>query len=281
MFKRKIMALVALALGAAGVLAGVLILGGGAAATPSHSALAPRLRPALTARLGVPVLMYHYVDYTPPDAGSDSVALTVSTAQFETEMDYLAKHGYHPVTLREVYAALSGAATLPSKPVVLTFDDGGTDGYTVALPILQRHGFRATFFVITGYMGNRHCMTWDQLRTMSAAGMDIESHTVWHPDLRKVDSTRLAAELAESRAELARELHVDARILSYPYGRYDNQVIAAAQAAGYEAAVTTTPPGLLRAPLSCYVWPRTNISPHTSLGAFARVVSGARRVTIR
>jgi peptidoglycan/xylan/chitin deacetylase (PgdA/CDA1 family) len=80
---------------------------------------------------------------------------------------------------------------------------------------------------------------------------------------------------------LAKELGTDARFLSYPYGRYNNAVIAAAQAAGYQAAVTTNPPGLLSVPLSCYVWQRTNISRHTALGAFARVVSGARRVDVR
>jgi peptidoglycan/xylan/chitin deacetylase (PgdA/CDA1 family) len=225
--------------------------------------------------------MYHYVDDTPPDAGSDAAALTVSTAQFESEMDYLAENGYHPVTLGQVYACLAGKGSLPSKPVALTFDDGGKDDYSVAFPILRKHGFSATFFVITGYVGNRVCMTWDQLRQMQAVGMEIESHTVWHPDLRKVDAARLAGEMSQARTMLAKELGTDARFLSYPYGRYNNAVIAAAQAAGYQAAVTTNPPGLLSVPLSCYVWQRTNISRHTALGAFARVVSGARRVDVR
>lgn len=281
MLKRRTAALIALALGAAGVLAGVLVLGGGAAAGSPQPARAPRPKPALMARLGVPILMYHYVNDTPPDAGSDAASLTVSKAQFEAEMEHLAEYGYHPVTMQEVYAALSGGGVLPSKPVALTFDDGGTDGYTVALPILRKHGFKATFFVITGYVGNRHCMTWSQLREMCAAGMDIESHTVRHPDLRKIDASRLASELAVSRATLAKELGVDARIISYPFGRYNETVIAAAQAAGYQAAVTTSRPGLLSVPLSSYVWQRTNISRHTSLSTFARVVSGARRVAVR
>jgi peptidoglycan/xylan/chitin deacetylase (PgdA/CDA1 family) len=191
-------------------------------------------------------------------------------------MDYLAGHGYHPVTMAEIYAALSGDGRLPSRPVAITFDDGGLDGYAVALPILRAHGFRATFFVITGYVGNGSCMTWDQLREMSAAGMAIESHTFAHPDLRRVDAARLANELRRSRDAIASELGVDARFLSYPNGRYDQDVQDAVASAGYLAAVTTRPPGLLGASISSYSWPRTGIAPGESLARFAAVLRGPR-----
>jgi peptidoglycan/xylan/chitin deacetylase (PgdA/CDA1 family) len=275
-----------LVLGMVGLVAAavaVFVLLGGAPETAAFSAASTPAGPppALTVTQSVPILMYHYVDESPPDAGKYSAGLTVSTATFEAQMDYLAENGYNPVTVAQVYAALSGEGTLPGKPVAITFDDGGKDNYSVAYPILQRHGFRATFFVITGYVGNRLCMTWDQLREMRAGGMDIESHTVWHPDLRRVTPQRLAGEMGQARAMLRRELGTDARFLSYPYGRYNDTVIAAAQAAGYRAAVTTHRPGRLFVPISCYVWQRTNISPRTGMASFARIVAGTRKVVVR
>ena len=274
--------IVALALGAAGVFAGIVLSGEGASATAPGAVqpLPAQTSSAATALPNVPILMYHYVDDTPPDAGPQAAALTVSAAQFEAEMDYLADNGYHPVTLEDVFESMSGQQVLPSNPVAITFDDGGLDNYTVAFPILKRHGFRATFFVITGYVGGRLCMTWDQLRTMHAAGMAIESHTAAHSDLRRVDAALLATELEASRAALARELGEDARILSYPQGRYNRTVIAATRAAGYAGAVTTRLWWTQSSP-SCFELQRTRVSPGESLAAFARVLKGRGRGSIR
>jgi peptidoglycan/xylan/chitin deacetylase (PgdA/CDA1 family) len=224
--------------------------------------------------------MYHYVDDTPPAAGPQATELTVPTDQFEAEMDFLATNGYHPVTLEEAYACMARGERLPAKPVAITFDDGGLDNYTVAFPILQKHGFRATFFVITGCVGNRLCMTWDQLRDMHAAGMAVESHTVGHPDLRDLDAGRLAEELKGSRVALAWELGEDALILSYPQGRYNGTVIAAARAAGYAAAVTTRLWWTSSSP-SQYAWQRTRVFPGESPAAFARALLGPRRPIVK
>ena len=281
MFGKKTRGIVVLAVGVLVVLLAAFVLAQASTAawSPSDSR-SPGSSPALVGRLAVPILMYHYVDETPPAAGPSSADLTVPTSQFEAEMDYLAVNGYHPVTLEEVYAAVAGTGQLPAKPVAITFDDGGRDNYTVAFPILQKYGLRATFFVITGFVGNRICMTWDQLREMHAAGMAIESHTVDHPDLRTLDAARLAEELAQPRVVLAKELGEDARILAYPQGRYNGTVIAAAEAAGYRAAVTTRLWWTSSSP-SCYAWQRMGVSPGESLVAFARVLRGPGWGSIR
>ena len=113
----------------------------------------PLVLPTSAKPLRVPILMYHYVDAAPPPAGPYAAGLTIPTAQFRAQMNYLAAGGYHPVTLQQIYAAMAGLSSLPAKPVALTFDDGGLDDYTSAFPILQSHRFVATFFVITGFVG--------------------------------------------------------------------------------------------------------------------------------
>ena len=96
------------------------------------SARLPATLPVSAEPFMVPILMYHYVDFSSPPAGPYAAGLTVPTAQFGAEMDYLARNGYHPVLLEQVYAAMAGLQTLLAKPVALTFDDGGRDDFTAS-----------------------------------------------------------------------------------------------------------------------------------------------------
>ena len=210
--------------------------------------------------------MYHFVDYTPPP-GRWSAGLTVPVQEFGQQMDYLAGHGFHPVLLRDVYAAMGGGPPLPARPVAITFDDGNEDNFTIAFPILKAHGFVATFFVITDRVGRGFKMSWSDLETMQDAGMDIESHTVSHPDLTLLDAGRLEQELAESRAALVSHLQNAPVALAYPAGAYNARVIKAARAAGYLLAVTTHH-GTVLDPAQRYSWPRVRVFPKIGLKGF-------------
>ena len=190
-------------------------------------------------------------------------------------MDYLASHEYHTVTVGEIYKAMTGAGTLPSKPVAITFDDGYLNQYTTAFPLLRSHSFVATFFVITGAVGEPGYLSWEELKSMQQAGMAIESHTVHHRNLTKLDDTQLAAELAGSRQDLRAHLGEDVRILAYPGGAYDQEVIAAAQAAGYVVGLTDQGGDTLTSD-SLYAWPRIGIGPGETLTDFAALFGEAK-----
>jgi peptidoglycan/xylan/chitin deacetylase (PgdA/CDA1 family) len=237
---------------------------------PELQALAQPL-PSAARSVHVPVLMYHYVDEEPPPAGKYADGLTVRTPEFIDEMDYLAKNGYHTVTLVDAYLAMAGLRGLPEKPVALTFDDGGIDNYTVAFPILEERGMKATFFVITKTVGAQGQMSWDDLREMAAKGMSIQSHSYSHPGLPGVSDERLRSELVDSRDAIGQALDQPVCVLSYPSGEYDDRVVRAAKAAGYVMAVTTDKGG----PLSredIFEITRTRIQPFLPLGTFARLV---------
>jgi peptidoglycan/xylan/chitin deacetylase (PgdA/CDA1 family) len=217
----------------------------------------------------VALVAYHYVSDVPPPAGPYASGMTVRTADFEAQMRYLADNGYHTVSLGDLYLARKGLKNLPPKPIVLTFDDGGLDNYRVAFPILRKYGLTATFFVITGSVGAAGHMDWDDLAYMVAEGMTVGSHTVSHPaDLTAVDSSRLVRELEDSRAAIARHLGLVPEALSYPCGRFDDRVIAAARTAGYVLAVSTNV-GAGEGPEADFQIRRVRVAAFESLGDFS------------
>src|SRR5207253_7977146 len=130
------------------------------------------------------ILMYHYVRVNPRASDRLGADLSVTPAHFAAQMKWLAANGFHTVTLDDLTAAIVEGEPLPSRPVILTFDDGYEDFYTAAYPILEEYRFKATSFVITGKVGWGGYLTWDQMRKMQASGLvQFESHTVNHVQL--------------------------------------------------------------------------------------------------
>lgn len=182
------------------------------------------------ARPEVPILNYHSI-------GQAEDAFAVPLATFEEELDWLAANGYRTLSLHELLESREQERSLPSPAVVLTFDDGKEDALRLALPALQKRKMRATFFVITGKVGQPGYLTWDGVRALAAAGMEIGSHTVTHARLPDVDRERVAAELRDSRAELQSRLGRPVEALAYPYNSVRWRIRRAAASAGYRIAV--------------------------------------------
>jgi peptidoglycan/xylan/chitin deacetylase (PgdA/CDA1 family) len=130
---------------------------------------------------------------------------------------------------------------LPEKPIILTFDDGYTDAYNNAFPILRKYGFTGTFFIITDHVtfGNPNHATWDQIIEMHNAGMDIQSHSRSHPDLRGQPESELLWQILGSKEAIEARIDKEVHFFCYPSGRYDANTIRALKDYGYWAAVTT------------------------------------------
>lgn len=204
------------------------------AAPPAGSAPARDLRP-------VPVLMYHVI--APPPAGAPYPGLYVLPADFRGQLAWLAAHGYRAVTLQRVYDAWRGAATLPKRPVVISFDDGYRSHVVNALPALRAHGWPGVLNLELRNTRESWGLSERNVRRLIRAGWEIDSHTIDHPDLTTLGAADLRHEVAGSRAALRRLFGVPASFFCYPAGRFDPTVVAAVQAAGYLGA-TTTEPGL-------------------------------------
>lgn len=172
--------------------------------------------------LNVPILMYHHVSSLPP-ATELNYGLTVTDKNLQAQLEYLRIHGFHTVTLTQLFAALYRGAKLPTKPVVLTFDDGYLDNYTDALPLLRAYHAHAEFNIISSYvgltLGVNSYMTWSQLKALAAAKMEIGSHTVDHQDLGMMPEVKIRFELRDSRNVLQQMLSVPVQFLAYPSGQ--------------------------------------------------------------
>jgi peptidoglycan/xylan/chitin deacetylase (PgdA/CDA1 family) len=187
----------------------------------------------------VPVLIYHHIKWSKPSDNATERGLTIYPSQFTAHLAYLRSHGYHTLTALRLTEALRGAATVPRHPVVLTFDDGYRDVYTNAYMALRRDHMTGTFFIIAGLVGKPRYLTWKQITDMARHGMDIEAHTMTHPDLTIVPAAQDWGEINQSRLVLQKHLHRQVHIFCYPYGAYDTTVLRDVAKAGYWSAFTT------------------------------------------
>ncbi|WP_371372364.1 polysaccharide deacetylase family protein [Sporomusa aerivorans] len=181
----------------------------------------------------IPVLLYHRV-------GSETDDLTISTKRFEEDLASLSQEGYNSLTLAQVKQRLAGNyEQLPDKPVIITFDDGYLDNYTNAFPLLQKYAMKASFYIITGMMGNTDRLNSAQIREMAAAGMDFGSHTVTHRQLADLTSQEVNNELKQSKITLEQTLGKPVDFIAYPCGSYRPDTIQAATHSGYIGGFST------------------------------------------
>lgn len=236
------------------------------AGTPAGSYVIPLGRAAIR----VPILQYHYIRVNPNPSDRLGYALSVTPQDFAAQMDWLAAHGYHPVNFTDLHAYFAGETPLPSRPVILTFDDGYRDFFTTAFPILRAHGFKSVSYLVSGFFGRTHYMTPADVIELQATGLvEFGSHTVTHVDLNKVSAAELAYQLGASKASLTALLGEPVVDFCYPSGKFDQAVVTAVAAARYDTA-TTELPGVELSWSTRFAWPRVRVAGDESLSLFAK-----------
>jgi peptidoglycan/xylan/chitin deacetylase (PgdA/CDA1 family) len=218
-----------------------------------------------------PILMYHYIRTV--DQASDPLGYNLSVAPelFEQQLGWLHDQGYTAVRMQAVARCLRGEMPCPPKAVALTFDDGYEDAFTTALPALQRYGFTATFYIISGLVGQPGYMGWEQLAALRDAGMEIGAHTIDHLDLTSLDAAEASRQIAQSKADLEHSLGIEVASFCYPTGLYNAAIEEQVRAAGYLSATTTRWDGDYSDLLAL---PRRRIAGGTAVEGFAAIVGG-------
>jgi peptidoglycan/xylan/chitin deacetylase (PgdA/CDA1 family) len=187
------------------------------------------------------VLTYHAVGPTP--AGPVLRNAFVPLATFERQMEFLARRR-RVVDLAGILAAPADSG--PPR-VAITFDDAYRSVLMRAAPVLEHHGFPATVFAPTAWLGDRN--RWDaaddleldvmsgrELKELAERGFEVGSHGHRHIDLSAAEDDEAAEDVRASARRLTELLGHQPRYLAYPYGRSSEAARRAAREAGFEEA---------------------------------------------
>jgi peptidoglycan/xylan/chitin deacetylase (PgdA/CDA1 family)/2-polyprenyl-3-methyl-5-hydroxy-6-metoxy-1,4-benzoquinol methylase len=226
-----------------------------------------------------PILMYHRVAPTGPAALD---RYRVSPDAFDAQIGALRRLGYWGVTPERLVEALSTARPLPGRPVMITVDDGYEDFRDFAWPILKRHDFPATLFVVSEKAGQRAdwdadvaepapLLGWEDLARLAAEGVCIESHGGSHRPLTRLSVDDVYLELLRARRVIELVTGRAPTALCYPYGAQDGIVEQIARDCGYQLgfgvqqghALITGDPWRL---------PRVEVSGHDDMATFLRKI---------
>ncbi len=190
--------------------------------------------------LDSPMLLYHAID----GKGLYSLTLEAVRSHFRLFRD----RGVRVISFREFFERLDDPKPFEGKVMMLSFDDSYFSMYTRLMPLLSEFHYPVTLFLFTGPIGakSHDSLSWRQLREMEKCGIEIQSHTVTHPDLVKLQKKgtpesrrRLFEEIYLSKREIELYLKRPVRYFAFPFGSYDQGVVELCRYAGYERVFTT------------------------------------------
>lgn len=193
-------------------------------------------------KINIPILVYHNLSMIP---GS----MNMTPAKVEAEIKLLKDNGFTIIPLKEAVEYLQGTrASLPSKAVVITADDGWESDYKYLFPIVKKYNIPVTLFIYPETISaGKNALTWDQLKEMQATGLfDVQGHTYSHPNFKVMKrhlspdkyATFVTKELVSSKKILEDKMNKKIDYLAWPFGIYDDYLEAQAANAGYVMAFT-------------------------------------------
>ena len=191
---------------------------------------------AILARPQVPILCYHQIrDWTARDSKNAKDYIT-PVATFRAHIKMLADSGYHTVSPDQLYAYMTTGARLPSKPILLTFDDTDLDQFTIARPELAKYGYKAMYFVMTVSLGRPHYMSKAQVKQLAAEGNVIGSHTWDHHNVKKYQGQDWVTQIDKPTKTLEDITGQKINYFAYPFGLWNTQAFPELKKRGFVAA---------------------------------------------
>ena len=192
---------------------------------------------AIMARKQVPILCYHQIrDWRPTDSKTNKDYI-IPIASFKSHMKMLADAGYHTILPDQLYDYLTKGTPLPSKPIMLTFDDTDLDQFEVGRTEMKKYGFKGVFFIMTVSIGKKHYMSSEQIKQLSDEGNVIASHTWNHSNFKKLSTAKdWEIQLDKPTKKLEDITGKQIKYFAFPFGVWNEQNLPQLQKRGFKLA---------------------------------------------
>jgi len=190
----------------------------------------------ILAKKEVPILCYHHIKDLKPGDGPMTKTYSVSPAHFAEQMKALKDEGYQTILPNQLYNYLLYGGSLPTKPVILSFDDTDEEQFSVAYPEMKKFGFKGIFFIMTVSINRPHYMTKEQLKTLSDDGNAVEAHTWDHHMVTKYQGEDWEKQLVQPKKKVEEITGKSADYFAYPFGLWNRAAFPELKKAGYKMA---------------------------------------------
>lgn len=169
----------------------------------------------------IPALSYHNVT----ERTGQNPAYFITPAAFETQIGSLKNRGFQSVLPEEIYAFYTNCDSLPAKPILISFDDTRKEHYTTVAPILEKYGFKGTFFIMTVSIGKKNYMSNDDIKELADRGHTIGHHTWDHQDLRNLPDDQWEIQIDKPKLNLENAIGKPVLSFAYPFGVWNQNAI--------------------------------------------------------
>jgi len=190
----------------------------------------------ILAKKEVPVLCYHHIREAKPGQSETLKSYSVSPASFAQQMKTLKDSGYETILPGQLYEYLVRGAILPSKPVMLTFDDTDEEQFTIGASEMNKYGFKGVYFIMTVSINRPRYMSKEQLKELSDSGNAVEAHTWDHHMVTKYKEPDFDIQFIKPKKKVEEITGKPAEYFAYPFGIWNQAAIPELKKAGYKMA---------------------------------------------
>jgi peptidoglycan/xylan/chitin deacetylase (PgdA/CDA1 family) len=181
----------------------------------------------------IPILCYHNIK---SKLSHHAPELTVTDSVFHIQIKMLHDSGYHTILPDQLYDYLTKGSALPSRPIMLTFDDSHEEHYSIAARELEKYGFRGVFFVMTVAIDKPHYLSHQEIKALSDEGHTVACHTYDHPLLTKLQDEQWSKQIDKPRELLEKITGKPVDYFAYPYGGWNQRAVDEVKKRGIKAA---------------------------------------------
>lgn len=184
----------------------------------------------------VPVLCYHRIRNILASDSKNMKTYSVTPNHFAQQMKALSDNGFHTILPNQLYEYLANDGKLPPKSILITFDDGREEQYSIAVAEMNKYGFKGVFFIMTVSINRPGYMTKTQIKNLSDNGHCIGAHTWDHHPVTKYEGKDWDIQIVQPKKNLEDITGKSVNYLAYPFGVWNKSSIPKIKNSGYQLA---------------------------------------------